>query len=348
MTTGAWTNITDLKSRIGPDQKIAKIAEYLSQCNQFLDDLPMKESNEIGGEEFIYRTSIPTGNFRALNQGTPGGKTTTAKGRVGMAELTGLSQIDQVLADQSGDPAGYRETEDQGFLEGMAQTLIRTYFYGNSTVDPRQFMGLSAFYNTASVANAPNAANVLNAGGTGSNNCSIWGVGWSPNTFYSAFPRGTVGGLHTDDKGNSWPAYDSFGNPFRAYTAFFTVFAGLVPKDWRYAFRIANIDTTAAGLAGPNAYDLFAGLGQAMLFPPTMTAETSGITTSDAPGDAAPAMKWVMYANRTARHWMDIQAIRNRQVLLTPDQYAGKPVMRYRGIRINVVDQLLNTEARVV
>ena len=348
MGTGAWTNILDLKARIGPDQKIMRLAQMLSQCNQFLDDIPMKESNEIGGEEFGYVTSIPTGNFRALNQGTPNSKVTSAKGRVGMAELTALSQIDKQVADQSGDPYGYREIEDQGFIEGLSQTLIRTYFYGNSIVDPRQFMGLSAFYNTATVANAPNAVNVQDAGGTGGNNASIWGVGWSPNTFYSAFPKGTVGGLKVDDRGESWPAYDSFGNPFRAYTAFFTVFAGLVPKDWRFAFRIANIDVTAAGLAGPNAYDIFAGLGRAILLPPTVSAEASGITETDAPGDAAPAAKFLLYCNRTIRHWMDIQAIRNRQVLLTPDQYAGKPVMRYRGIRFNVVDQLLNTEARVV
>ena len=52
------------------------------------------------------------------------------------------------------------------FLEGMGQTIENTAFYGNTANTPAAFQGLSTFYNTINTANAQNAANVLNGGGT--------------------------------------------------------------------------------------------------------------------------------------------------------------------------------------
>jgi hypothetical protein len=55
-----------------------------------------------------------------------------------------------------------------------------------------------------------------------------------------------------------------------------------------------------------------------------------------------------IYVNRTGREYMDIQAIRDRNVLLGPRDYAGQPVTSFRSIPIRVQDQILNTETRVV
>jgi hypothetical protein len=143
------------------------------------------------------------------------------------------------------------------------------------------------------------------------------------------------------------PGYDSLGNRFEAYTSWFRQMIGIVPIDWRYCGRIANIDTTSAGLAGPNALDIFATLRQLMLLPPTLTAATSGITEVDAPDEPAPGIRPIIYTNRTGRHWMDVQAMRDRNVLLRLEDYAGKPCDGINGIPIRVSDQLLNTESRV-
>ncbi|MBB3453900.1 hypothetical protein FHT86_002156 [Rhizobium sp. BK313] len=347
MATGAWPTLADLTTRINGAQKQVYISEQLSQSNDVWDDLPMIEANEIGGHEFVFRTSIPAGAWRQYNMGVPYAKSTTAKARVSLGSLEDYSQIDRMLAEDSGDIDQFRENEDVAFLEGMSQTMVQTLFYGNTTITPAEFMGFSPFYNTLNTSNAQNAQNVISAGGSGNSNASLWLLCWGERTIFGLYPRGSKAGLTMEDKGDTVPGFDALGNRFEAYTSWFRHQMGLCPQDWRYGVRLANIDVTTAGLAGPNAYDLFAGMAQMMLFPPTLGKGTSGITKTDAVNDPSPGIRPVFYCNRTVRHWMDVQAMRDRNVLLRIDDYAGMPVDSYRGIPIKVVDQLLNTEATV-
>ena len=324
------------------------IAEQLSQCNDIWGDLPMVQANGVGFHEFAYRTSIPTGIWRQVNTGVPYGKSTTAKGMVGMGSLEGYSQIDRLLLEDSGDINEARRTEDVAFLEGMSQTMVQTLFYGNTAVTPAEFMGLAPFYNTVNTATASNAVNVIDCGGTGSSNASMWLLCFGERTLYALYPRGSKAGLVSEDKADTVPGFDAVGNRFEAYTTYFRQQMAFAPQDYRYGVRLANIDTTTAGLAGPNAIDIFAYLAQALMIPPTLTKMASGITMSDAPGDPSPGLRPVIYVNRTVRHWMDVQGMRDRNVLLTVNDAAGKPQDMVRGIPVRICDQLLNTESRVV
>ena len=323
------------------------IAEMLSQSIALYDDLPMLEANEIGGHEFVFRTSIPAGAWRQYNQGVPYSKSTTAKSRVGVGSLEDYSQVDRMLAEDSGDIEGFREKEDVAFLEGMGQTLEQTGFYGNTIATPAEYMGLSSFYNTVTVANAANAANVLDAGGTGNSNASLWLLGLGERAIYGIYPRGSKVGLAMEDKGDTVPGFDSFGNRFEAFTAWFRAQMGIVPEDWRYGVRITNIDTTAAGLSGTNPADIFALMAEAAYLPPTLGKRQSGIDKTDAPTNPSPGVRFVWMTNRTVRHWMDIQAMRGRNVLLQLPDYAGIVTDNWRGFPVRVSDQLLNTEAHV-
>jgi hypothetical protein len=343
--TGQWPSLIDLATRVDPEGKIPVIAEMLSQCNDFEDDLAWVEGNEMTGHEFVFRTSIPAGAWRAYNMGIPYSKSTTAKARVGMGMLEDYSQVDRALAEHSGDIEKFRESEDVAFLEGMSQTIIGTFFYGNTIAVPTEFMGLAGFYNT--IANAQNGQNVLSAGGLAAANTSLWLIGHGPESIFATYPRGSKVGLSMEDKGDVVPGFDALGNRFEAYTSWFRQQAGLCPKDWRYGVRLANLDTTNAGLAGPNPFDIFAGMAQMLLLFPKLSKTTSGITKTDAPNDQASGVRPVWYCNRTTRHWMDVQAMRDRNVLLRIEDYAGMPVDGYRGIPIKIVDQLLNTEATV-
>ncbi len=47
-----------------------------------------------------------------------------------------------------------------------------------------------------------------------------------------------------------------------------------------------------------------------------------------------------VYLNRIVRHWVDIQKIRDRNVLLSFAPYAGDPHLKFRGIPIRVVEPL--------
>lgn len=348
MATGAWPTLADLTSRMNGAGKQVYIAEMLSQAVSLYEDIPMLEANEVGGHEFVFRTSIPAGSWRQYNMGVPYSKSTTAKARVGLGALEDYSQVDRMLGEDSGDIDRFRENEDVAFLEGMGQTMEQTGFYGNTVTNPAEFMGLSPFYNTVTQSTAQNAQNVIDGAGTGSSNSSMWMICWGERTIFGLYPRGSKAGITMEDKGDTVPGYDSVGNRFEAYTSWFRQQMGLCPQDWRYGVRVANIDTTNNGLAGPNALDLFATLAEMMLYPPHLGKNTSGITKTDAQTDPAPGIRPVIYVNRTVRHWMDVQAMRDRNVLLQINDYAGRVVDGFRQIPIKISDQLLTTEARVV
>lgn len=348
MATGQWPTIADVLSRTDGAHKQVYIAEMLSQSIALYDDAVMVEASEVSGHEFVYRTSIPAGSWRQVNQGVPYAKSTTAKSRVGIGTLEDYSQVDRLICEESGDMEEFRKKEDVAFLEGMGQTIEQTSWYGNTAATPAEFMGLSTFYNTVNTATAQNAANVIDGGGTGSSNLSFWLISHGVRTTFFLYPRGSKAGLSMEDKADTVPGFDSLGNRFEAYTSWFRQRVGLCPQDWRYNGRIANVDVTNAGLAGPNALDIFATIRQLLLFAPHLGKQTSGITHTDAPNDPAPSIRPIIYTNRTGRHWMDIQAMRDRNVLLHLTDYAGMPCDTINGIPIKVSDQLLTTEARVV
>ena len=87
MPTGSWPTLLDVALRSDPDGNIPVMAEMLSQCNEIMDDAPYIEANEMGGHMFTFRTSIPAGTWRTYNQGTPYGKSTVGKARVGLGML---------------------------------------------------------------------------------------------------------------------------------------------------------------------------------------------------------------------------------------------------------------------
>jgi hypothetical protein len=352
MATGQWPTIADVLSRTDGAHKQMYIAEMLSQSIALYEDLVLVEASEVSGHEFAFRTSIPAGYWRQANVGVPYAKSTTAKSRVGMGTLEDYSQADRLIAEESGDVEEFRKNEDVSFLEGMGQTIEQTGWYGNTTATPAEFMGLAGFYNTvntnSATGGAQNAANVIDAGGTGSSNASIWLLCHGVRTFYGLYPRGSKAGLTSEDKADTVPGFDSLGNRFEAYTTWFRQRIALCPQDWRQCARIANIDVTAAGLAGPNAEDLFATIRQMLLLPPSLTKQSSGITETDAPNDPAPGKRPVIYWNRTIAHWASIQAMRNRNVLMSMHDYAGIPCEGINGIPIKISDQLLTTESRVV
>lgn len=351
MATGAaYPTLLDWSRRVDPDGKIADVAEVLSQANEIFDDMIWKEGNLPTGHKETIRTGLPKGTWRMIYQGVPFTKSTTAQITEATGMLEAYNRIDRKIAELNGDIAKFRLSEDDAHLEGLSQQMATTIFYGNTATTPQQFTGFAPRYNTVNPANAQNAQNVLDAGGTGSANASIWFVGWGDRTAFGLFPKASKAGLLFEDKGDIRPGFDSNGNEFEAYTSYFKWEAGLCVKDWRYVVRIANIDTTSTsgGLASATPPDLFALMAKAVMRFPTLGKSQSGITKTDAPGETAPGIRTAIYCNRTVREYMDIQAMRDKNVLLRLEEYDGKPIETFRKLPVRVVDALLNTEARVV
>lgn len=348
MSTNIFPNLVDWARRAAPDGSIAIIAEMLSQCNEVMKDMIWQEGNLPLGHKTTVRVGLPQGVWRAANQGVPSSKSLTAQFQDSIGELQDYSIVDKSIANLNGNVAKFRYSEDMAHVEGLSQQVASALFYSNEATNPTQFTGLAPRYNTVSTSTAKNAINVIDAGGTASANLSIWLVGWGDHTTFGIFPKGSQAGLVYEDKGDVVPAYDSNGNRFEAYTSMFQFKLGLCVKDWRYNVRIANVDTTTAGLQGTSPPDLFSLMSRAVVRLPTASRRLSGITESDAPGDPVPGIMPAWYVNRTAREFMDIQAIRDRNVLLSSKDYAGDPVVMFRDTPIRVVDALTNTETRVV
>lgn len=333
--------------RVDPMGNIDDIGEILAQCNEIFDDMLWREGNQALGHTAAIRTGLPQGTWRNLYQGVQFTRSTTAQVTDATGELVAYSRIDRSLAELEGNTAALRKTEDDAHLEGMSQQMATTFFYGNENVTQAQFTGLAPRFNTINPANAQNAQNVMNAGGTANANASIWLCCWGEQTGFGFFPRASKAGLVFEDKGDIRPGFDANNREFEAFTSYFQWKAGLHIKNWQYFVRICNIDTTTAGLAGPNPPDLFAMMSKAVVRLPTAGRRISGITKVDAPNQPAPAMRPAWYVNRTVRQWMDIQAIRDKNVLLSPREYDGQAILTFREVPIRIQDSLLSTEAPV-
>ncbi len=312
MATGAYLTLVDLARRTDPNGDASDIAELLSQANEIYDDLIWKEGNTNTGHVYTVRSSIPAGWWRYIGQGVPSAKSTTMQGRINCGMLEGNSTIDRKLLEMADDQNKFRYEEDNGFLEGMGQTIAGNFIYGNNPANPAQFTGLFAFY--TAISGAVYAQNMFDGGGTGSNNASVALVGWHPRAIYGVFPKGSKAGLSLEPLDTTQVAYDALGNPYRAAMTWFRQEAGLCIEDWRWGARYCNLDVTSAGLGGVTPPDLFATMSQMVLRLPKLARNTSGITEN---------------------------------VLIGAKDYAGNPVTSFRDIPLRVNDQQLSSEVRV-
>ena len=339
MATLSSSNLTlaDWAKRSDPDGRVPIVAELLSQSNEILDDCVFKEGNLPTGERVVIRTGLPGVYWRALNQGIPSSKSTTAQIDEACGILEARSEVDKDLAMLNGNTAQFRLSEDTAFLEAMNQTQAETMFYGNPGTDPKKFLGLAPRYGDLS---ADNSVNILDAGGTGSDNASVYLVVWGDNTVYCPFPKGSKAGLTHEDLGEQ-TVYNSDGTRLQAFATRYQWKNGLVVKDWRYVVRICNIDISdLIGVTGTQANTAATSLVKLM-------ARATYRIPNMAMGRAA------FYMNRTVHSGLSIAAMDKSQNVLEIQKGLSqfgqaKSYLSFLGTPIRQVDSLLTTEARVV
>ena len=321
--------LADWAKRLDPNGKVDKTVELLSQTNEILEDMLWKEGNLPTGERTTIRTGLPTVYWRLLNQGTAPSKSTTAQVDENCGMLEAWSEVDKDLAQLNGNVKSFRLNEAQAFLEAMNQEMASTMFYG-SAASPEEFIG---FNNRYADSTATNGQNIIKAGGSGSDNSSIYLVGWGANTVHGVFPKGSKAGISHEDLGlvTVETTAGVAGNRMRAYQDHWQWKAGLVVKDWRYAVRIANVDIS----------DLIAdGAGSSVKLIEYMLKAIHRLPSM-------MGIKPVFYANRTIKEMLDIQAMNKSNLYLNAGQEEGKLKTTFRGIPIRTVDSLLETEATI-
>lgn len=336
--------LADWAKRVEDDGRMSTVVDLLSQSNQMMEDMLWVEGNQTSGHKTTVRTGLPQGTWRQLYQGVQPAKSATAQITEACGNLEGFSELDKDLADLNGNTAEFRMSEEGGFYEGMTQQVQSAFLYSNSLNTPAQIMGLAPRYNTINIANAQSANNVIDMGGTGSTNCSVWVVGWGPNSVHGIFPKGKIAGLQMTDLGEETKVL-SDGSMFRVYRSKFKWECGLAVRDWRYVVRLCNIDVTL--LNGASAANLINGLVSAFHRFPTAPSSTRITTDPTRPSGVFGATRFAIYCNRQVAAALDRQAMNKSNMLLRIEEWDGRPVTTFRGVPIRVVDRLLTTEARI-
>lgn len=337
-----FPTLLDVAKSLDPDGKAAAVVELLSQTNEILLDASYIEGNLPTGHRTTVRTGLPVAVWRKLYGGVPASKSVRAQVDEACGMLEARAEVDQEAADLNGNTDEFRLQEADAFLEAMNQNMAQTIFYGNTTTNPERFTGLTPRYSSLS---AKNAQNILSAGGSGSNNTSIWLVVWGPNTVTGIFPKGSKAGIQHENLGVV-DAFDANGDRYRAYADHWKWKSGIAVRDWRYAVRIANINVTdLVGQSGTQA----------------STAATAIIKMMIRAMARIPAMgkgRPVFYANRTVKEFLSIAALDKTQNVLAIreglNQFGevapgslGNGTLTFQGVPVRTVDQLLSTEATV-
>lgn len=329
--------LLDHAKALDPDGSIAAVVEILNQTNEMLADMTFMEGNLPTGHRSTIRTGIPEPTWRKLYAGVQPTKTTREQVTDTCGMLEAYAEVDKDLADLNGNTNEFRLSEARGHIEGMTQALQETVIYGDTDLYSERFDGLEARYNSLS---AENADNILDAGGTGSDNRSIWLVVWGPDTCHGIIPKGSQAGLQVNDKGQvTIENADGSNGRMEAYRMHFQMKAGLCLKDWRYVVRICNIDKsllTADASAGANLPDL--------MFEALERVPSLGAGDRDSAAGRAS-----FYMSRDVRtKYRQQLANATKQSTLTYENVGGIKSPVFNEVPIRRVDKLAVDEARVV
>ncbi|ELY5938437.1 hypothetical protein SNN83_001514 [Cronobacter malonaticus] len=327
--SGKYT-LLDVAKTLDPNGNTAAVAELLNQSNEMLLDMPWYEGNLPTGHRITTRTGLPDVVFRKINGGVPPSKAATAQIDEACGILEARCEIDKDLAMLNGNTGSFRLLQATAFIEAMNQKMQNQVLYGDVNSTPEAFTGLGPRFGAIASGGA-NKANIIDAGGTGSNLTSIWLVGWGPNTIHGIYPKGSEAGLKHNDLGEG-DAFDANGNRYRAYMDQYQWKCGIALHDWRYVVRIANIDTAALTKNAATGADIIDLMTQAT----EKIHSLSGVTP-------------VFYGNRTIGSFLRRQTVNKvASGTLSYDEVGGRPATIFSGIPYRRVDALNTTEARIV
>lgn len=332
MATLAVTNPTllDLAKLTDPSGRIASVVEILNETNEILDDMSWQEGNLITGNRTTIRTGLPAPTWRKLYGGVQPTKSQTAQVTDSTGMLEAYAEIDKALADLNGNTREFRLSEDRAHIEGMSQEMADTIIYGNEGTEPEAFTGLSARFSNLT---AETSDNIIDAGGTGTDNSSIWLAVWGPQSGFGIVPKGSQSGLQVRNLGEvTIENVDGAGGRMQAYRTHYRWDAGLTIRDWRYFVRIANIDKSLLTVALTTGADLADLMFRAMELVPSLNSGRA-----------------VFYMNRTVRGMLRRQTpYATRSSTLTMENVGGKQLTSFQGIPIRTIDAMAADEARIV
>ena len=340
--TQNFLSMADIYKRQDSTRGIADLIEMMNNTAQFVfEDFVMRECNSGTKHTHTIRTGLPDVSWGALYEGVAQSKSSTQQVDETTGFVEAMSSIDTRLLDLAGaNRLAVRASESEPFVEAMAQELVTALFYHNPASNVRHPKGLGARFGAKGTSGA--GAQIVDAGGTGSDNTSVWFVTWGGrNGLNALYPQGTKAGITQEDKGEQ-RVLDSSSNPYYVEEELMRSYMGFGLGDYRFVSRVANVDVSNMQ-AG--SVDLYSFMRKA--YYKLHTRRLSKVRGSD----DGEQMHTVIYANRDVLEALDGLASNagssDNFTRLRPGEVEGKEVMTYRGIPIRETDALLNTEAQI-
>lgn len=335
-----YLSLADVYKQQDRAGNVVDVIEMLAEMNPILDDAITVECNQGTSHMHSVRTGLPTNTWGRLYKGIPASKSRRAQVTDTTGFLEALSDVDERMLKITKNPGALRLSEAEAHLESMSQTMASRMFYGNTASDPEEFLGLAPRFNDPT---APNGGQLINGGGTGSDNTSIWFITWGENTCHLLYPEGTQAGVNREDMGRQRVTDDN-GDPYYVMEELFRWHMGLAVKDWRFVTRICNVKSGNLRSApdnidgsGTSLYDLM------------RQAYWQHQTRRKLAGQGAG--RTAIYCNKDVLEALDALSVNSGStdsyVRLRPEEIAGKEVDTYRGMPLRESDSLLNTEAQI-
>lgn len=334
-TTG--TNVftlADIAKRMDPNLKdVANVVEVLAKQNDILKFLPFMEGNLPTGHRTTIRSGNPTVGTRRINQGVAPTKSTTKQKDEGTMLVEAYSEVDVEALRLGGNEAALRASEDVATLEAMNQFFSTTFFYGNPAQYIDRFLGLATRYASLS---GETASQIIDAGGTGSDNTSIYLAGLGERGLHGIYPMGTNAGVERHDMGEQLIVDSSAGTRRVAKVTRMVWHAGLALKDHRHCLRIANIDVSNLATFGSGS-DVSAKLLRYMVQ-----------AMNKIPGNPSNyGLKYVFLVDETTKTWADIMRMEKANAAFTLKEIDGEEFTTFRGVPIVKCDAISDAESRV-
>lgn len=328
-TLGAnYLTLADRFKRTENGKIAAEIIEMMSETNEVLQDANALQCNDGSNHITTIRTGLPSAVFRKLYGYVPSSKSTTeqVKDVTGMLETYSIVDVD--LVDKSENPKLFRLSESSAFIEAMNQKLQETIFYGSIKENAAAFDGLAARYSKKSTDTKKIGSNIIDAGGTGSDNTSIWFVTWGDLHTSLLYPQGSQAGIQHKDDGILTET-SSAGGKRKVYQDHFKMDVGLSVRDWRSTCRIANI--SLSNLAGSNAVNIEKLLNQAY-YKTRRFAKTG---------------KTCIYCNSNILMQFEAQLKDKANINFTMKEYLNENILHYKNIPIRECEQITCEEEKV-
>lgn len=344
--------LKDIVDRTAPNGQIAKIIEAAEISMPVLRHATFVQANDGDGHSTTIRTGLPELAERRYNQGIKQTKSTTMQVRESLAMLEDLSSVDAKLAQKSGNVEAYRASERIAKLQAGHAWLGKNFIYGSPALSPDTFMGVAPRYGSKS---AMSGSQIIDAGGTGSDNTSIYALTWGGAGTNLLYREGTTAGFQFEDmtpngpKLIDAPVQSADRKQMRGYQDWMGLHVGLTMGDWQAGGRIANIDVSNLNkdpsVSGADLLDYLVDLKWAL-----KTSASLGVSYET--GELVQGST-VLYVNRTIGAMLEKQARAHRHVDLRFDEIIGRNAQKvfqlyYGDWAIQILDSISNAEAQVV